>query len=123
MIRQGIITGLVIIASVSGQPRCRQKAQDAPESPLIESRTLVSVFTIPWTSCFCQLEPVSAKIFVDICKFKFASRLQDQLNSCMGTYVDEVLQQQFGALITFVKQAETAQVWQPFCSTKECSQP
>lgn len=35
--------------------------------------------------------------------------LQDQLSHCTNMYVDEILQQQFGALISFVKQAEAAQ--------------
>lgn len=34
--------------------------------------------------------------------------MQDQLSNCTSIYVEEVLQQQFGALISFVKQAETA---------------
>ena len=35
--------------------------------------------------------------------------MQDQLSHCTNMYVDEVLQQQFGALIAFVRHAESAQ--------------
>lgn len=35
--------------------------------------------------------------------------MQDQLVHCTNMYVDEILQQQFGALIAFVKHAESAQ--------------
>lgn len=36
--------------------------------------------------------------------------VQDQLSHCTNMYVEEILQQQFGALIAFVKQAEGAQI-------------